>query len=162
MAQAEAGGPSGELCGAQPSSPSGRPGQQLTESAQVLLEILVGQHLPVPGEVDRHFGGYWGGTATEQAGAAATDAVGVVGGPEMCARRGQGAPRGGDSWIPGAHKARGRSPRSRRSAPFAGAGRGQGASEGQVCLWPAATFIQCPEGHFQMEEELGVRRGEVL
>lgn len=44
---------------------AGRPGaklggQRLTERAQVLLEILVGQHLPVPGEVDGHFGRRWG------------------------------------------------------------------------------------------------------
>lgn len=29
----------------------------LTQRTQILLEILVGQHLPVPGKVDRHF---WG------------------------------------------------------------------------------------------------------
>lgn len=32
-------------------------GQRLTQRAQVLLEILVSQHLPIPGEVDWHFGG---------------------------------------------------------------------------------------------------------
>lgn len=60
---------SGGLWGTHRSSlsrwPAGRPGaerrgQLLTEGAQVLLEILVGQHLPVPGEVDRHFGGLLG------------------------------------------------------------------------------------------------------
>lgn len=33
------------------------PRAALTQRTQILLEILVGQHLPVPGKVDRHF---WG------------------------------------------------------------------------------------------------------
>lgn len=43
-------------------------GQRLTQRAQVLLEILVSQHLPIPGEVDRHFGGRMGPDGREAGG----------------------------------------------------------------------------------------------
>lgn len=69
------------------------------------------------------------GTALGSAGAAATDATRLMGGREMCALRGQGAPWGGDSWIPSTHKARGRIHCSRRSSPLSGAGAGTGAGD---------------------------------
>ena len=57
----------------------------------------------------------------------------------MRALPGQGAAWGGDSWMPSAHKARGRIPGSPRSSPPCGRG---GPPEGQVRPGPAAASIR--------------------
>ena len=122
-----------------PAARPGAPGRArraaLTQRAQVLLEILVGQHLPVPGKVDRHFRGRLG-PDRDRAGGSRSGFAERSGwwAARKCAPSGGRGSWGGDSWIASAHKASGRIHRSCRSSPLSGAGPGM--SQGQVVPGP--------------------------
>lgn len=130
--------------------PAGRPDRArraaLTQRPQVLLEILVGQHLPVPGEVDRHFGGRTGArrgpNGPEQTWAGS--AIWVVGGPEMCVLRRQGALGAATAGLQARTEPAGGS--TGAVAPPLSAGRGRGGRRARS-LKPSVRF---PRGKREM------------